>query len=251
MVIARVPEAELDRVAQQRYAKAFPFGGGRYSWDVVRGTDGWSGLISRLPGSEGSDWTIAEIISRSLGNEPVYSLWFDPERSSIVEWRRGRRAGERSGSPDDLARSYGFDVGPPVEAWRRPPTRGVAVVEDTPVEVVRRGFGRQADEPWLHIEVGRIGTVLHTTDGDVGMEAWDLSKALPDATIYLVEHELDSGGFSVVLLKAGAMTASFRIPESDGDLTVPEIKGVRTPSAILSVLGIAPTLLGYEDEPAT
>jgi hypothetical protein len=71
MVIAPRSEAELERVMNtgKRSRSARP--------GIHRARH--SALISRAPGSQGSDWSLAEIISRSVGNEPVCSLWFDPE----------------------------------------------------------------------------------------------------------------------------------------------------------------------------
>ncbi len=244
MVIARRPEAELDRFARDEYAKEFPHAVHRHPWTVARGA-AHAALISRLAGSEGSDWALGEKLSREIGREPVYTLWFDPERSSIVEWRDGKRVAERPEDPDQFARSLGFDIELGGEPWIQPANRNVTVVEATSVDEVRRTLGTRADEPWLRMEAGAVGAILSADDGDLGTESWDLSEALPNATVYHVQRELDTDVFCVLVLRKGDVTGSLRRPIFDSESELADIKGARAPEEILSVLGIRPGLLGY------
>jgi len=247
MVIAQLPEAELDRIAEKQYRKTFPFAVDHHLWDAVTGSRSHNALISHLPGSEGSDWTLAEIISKRIGAEPVYSLWFDPERSNIVEWRMGKRVREHSDSPTSFARTLGFQLEPPdVEAdWTPPRNRSVAVIEGTTVADVRRVLGERAEETGLNIDEVKSGTIVSATDGQLGTESWDLSDALPDHTVYHLQHDIDPDEFSVLILLGGDVAGSLRIPPFDSQLSVQEIKGAKTPEEILSALGVQPSLLGF------
>lgn len=245
MIIATCSAAELERFAEADYAREFPHAVHNSPWRVASGT-AHAAVISRLAGSEGGDWALGERLSRQIGRDPVYTLWFDPERSVIVEWRDGRRIADRSEDPEQFARSLGFDLEDDAgTSWDPPANRNVTVVEATTVEALRGVLGARADESWLRIEQGPIGAILTADDGDLGTESWDVSDALPNATVYHVQHELDSDVFTVLVLRNGEVTESLRRPALDGATDLHDIKGAHTPQQVLAVLGIAPALLGY------
>jgi hypothetical protein len=239
MVIAPRSDAELAQVARDEHAKEFPHGTHPTYWTTARGAK-HAALISRLPGSEGSDWTLAEIISKSVGNDPVYTLWLDPERSKIVEWRKGKQTGELEEPPAAFARSLGFAIDDVAAPYTRPAVRMVAVV-DASAEEVRRVLPDYAAE--LRITTGPAGTIVSLPDGDLG--GWEVSSALPDATVYHVEHRLDPDIFNVLVLRAEAIVGAFRIPEVEDDDAVSDILGASTRQGVLARLGIDPALLGY------
>jgi hypothetical protein len=242
MVIAPLTEAELRRIACAERKKEFPFGSDAdLPWTTARGAK-HGALVSRLPGSQGADWSLAEIISKKLGQEVVYSVWFDPEMSRIVEWRKGKQSKELNEPPYDFARSLGFDVVSPFERPRSVPRRMVLVVEHASADEVRRVLG---DDDRLRIEATPAGVRVSAEDGRLPTESLDLTKALRKAVIYEVEHTLDPEAFRVIVLQDCEEKGSFDLPPVDVEQPLSEIRGATTRDDILAKLAIDPALLGY------
>ncbi len=135
-----------------------------------------------------------------------------------------------------------FGVGNSLDAS----TKAVAAVLES-VEELRRVLGDRANEPWMHIEQGPSGALVHADDGDLGTESWDISEAMPTATVYHVQREIERDVFSVLVLRRGDVEGSLYQPSVDPEASLADIKGARTRPQILAVLGIAPELLGYQD----
>ncbi len=210
-------------------------------WDAVAGNGEYAALVCRLPGAEGKDRPFAARASRVVKDRPVYSLWLDPARAEIVEWRNGREMHSLPGDPLDLAERLGI----PVE--RKEPTQDcrVAVVEGASAAEVRAALGDVADEEWLRIEPGSAGVLIAADDGPIGTQGWDVAEALPNATVYLVQRWPGRNAFEVRVLRGDDVLGVLAIPpdESDGQPLMQDVKGARTPAAIAAALGIPLALL--------
>jgi hypothetical protein len=240
-VLAPLSTSELRDVAAREWESEFPYAIDPPPWETLAGARNYNALISRSPGSEGSDRHFAEILSRLAHGRAVYSLWFDPERKHVFEWKNGREVSRREEDPVPVAESLGFIVS--LHTVPDDTSYSVAVVEGASVDEVRRALGDVADEGWIHVTPGPIGVLITATDGRLGTESWDVAEALPSATVYDVQ--LRPEAFSVLVLRGPDEVGRFRVPALDSDVTMlPDIKGERTPSAILAALGIPPEALG-------
>lgn len=212
-------------------------------WKTALGT-GHGGLYTRVPGSEGGDRNIAEIVSRDLGDVPVYTVWFDVELESIVEFRRGKVVAEIEDDSVKFARGLGFELDfPELPPWQPRAARDVIVVEGATIDDLRSALGAERiDERALKIEAVPIGAIVHRDGGRLVGEAGDLVGALLTRTIYVVTR--DDDGLEVSVMRGDPeYFASFRDPRTADSLS--DILGAHTPATILAALGIAPSLLGY------
>jgi hypothetical protein len=101
-----------------------------------------------------------------------------------------------------------------------------------------------ANEPWLNIAPSTLGVLVTADDGAIGTQAWDAAELLPNATVYYIQHWPDQGRFSILLIHGTEEIGAFGVPAL-GDEQIPDIKGQRTPEAILQALGIPPELVGF------
>ena len=242
LVLAPLPASELEQIAETEWKRRFPFSVDPPPWEVVTGTGTYNALASRLPGSEGTDRPLAERASRLARKDPVFSLWLDPERSAISQWRNGKEVRAPSGDPLDVATSLGFSLGS-VSAQR---DFRVALVDGATVQDVRAALGDIANEDWLRIATAPTGALITSTDGAIGTQGWDVAAALPAATVFLVQHWPSSGAFEVRVLRGSDEIGVMRVPPLAGQApsALHEIKGARTPRDIAVALGIDPTVLG-------
>lgn len=243
-VLAPLSVPELRRVAAGEWRRDFPYAIDSPPWEAMAGRGEYAALISRSPGSEGGDHHFAKILSTLVTGRPVYSVWLDPERQQIVEWKNGRQSGPPpGGDPLELAESLGFDV-----ARREipPQARSVAVVEGASVGDVRRALGDMAEETWIHLTPSRVGVLVTAVDGPLGTQAWDIAQALPTATIYYVRRRTVPSEFTVLVLRGSEEIGRLRVPALDDTEMLTDIKGARTPDAILNALGIPPGILDGE-----
>jgi hypothetical protein len=244
MVLAPIPAGELARFAVAEWARRFPHAVDPPPWSAVAGNGEYAALVCRQAGAEGKDRPFAEHASRIAGDRAVYSLWLDPERAEIFEWRNGGETRTLPHDPSDFAGRLGVAVEreAPAQDYR------VAVVEGASVGEVRAALGSDADEEWLRIDPGPAGVLITSTDGAIGTQAWDVAEALPDATVYLVQRWPDREEFEVRVLRGTEDVGVFAIPRAAGDTqpAVDEIRGARTPAAIAAALGIPLALLGLD-----
>lgn len=240
-VLAPLPAPELRRVAEGEWRRDFPYAIDPPPWEAVAGQGEYAALISRSPGSEGGDHHFAEIFSTIVTGKPVYSLWLDPERQQIFEWKNGRQfEPPPEGDPLEFAESLGFEV-----ARREIPplARSVAVVEGASVRDVRRALGDMAEDTWIHLAPNKVGVIVTAIDGPLGTQAWDIAQAMPTATIYYVQRRTAPSEFTVLVLRGSEAIGRLRIPALDDTEKLTDIKGARTLDAILDALGIPPGIL--------
>lgn len=252
MVIAPgSPDALLDaafrlakqskRIAKQDFERTT-------DWTPAVGTV-HAGLYTRFPGSEGGDWSIAEIASTKLGDAAVYTAWFDSERAAVFEFRRGERVAELNEDPVAFVRGLGFDVveaPPPARAAGHYTSRGVTVVQGATVAELRAVLGAERiAERALHVVPTPLGAAVHRGGDSLAREPSILARAFPERTVYSVTR--DDDGFSVTVMREASDTFGvFRDPHVPAADALLDILGARTPAAILAALGITPSLLGYD-----
>lgn len=240
-VLAPLPASELERVAVREWKREFPHAIDSPPWEAISGAGDYNALISRSPGTEGSDRYFAEVLSKRACGKTVYSLWFDPEREHIFEWKDCKQVASRAGDPSEVAESLRFTVSRHGAAGSA--SSSVAVVEDASVQDVRRALGDLANEGWIHIAPGPVGVLVTAHNGPLGTQAWDLAESLPTARVYYVQRRPDE--FTVLVLRGSDEIGRFRIPPLDDDTEMlSDIKGARRPVAIAKALGIHPELLG-------
>jgi hypothetical protein len=240
-VLAPLPVLELRRVAEGEWRRDFPYAIDPPPWEALAGRGEYAALISRSPGSEGGDHHFAKIFSMLVTGRPVYSLWLDPERQQIFEWKDGRQFGSPpEGDPLEFAESLGFEI---VRRETPPLARSVAVVEGASVRDVRRALGDMADDTWIHLTPSRVGVLVTATDGPLGTQAWGIAEALPTATIYYVRRRTAPDELTVLVLRGSEEVGRLRVPALDDTEMLTDIKGARTPDAILDALGIPPEIL--------
>jgi hypothetical protein len=244
VLFAPLPLTELERIAAREWKRDFPYAIDPPPWEAIAGRKEYAALICRSPGAEGSDRHFAEITSRLTNGETVYSVWLDPERQQIFEWKNGKQIESRDEDPFDLAESLGFQVA------RQPgipgPSTSLAVVEGASVEDVRRALNQQADVTWLRFEPNDIGVLVRAKEGPLGTQAWDIAEALPDATVYYVNRWLDPEQFNVLVLRGSSEVGRFRSPPFEGDEEgLKDVKGARTPEAVARALRIPSSLFGF------
>jgi hypothetical protein len=206
-------------------------------WQTLAGTAGYNALVSRSPGTEGSDRRFAEILSQRAPGKSVYALWLDPERRQAFEWKDGREVTSPAVYPDAIAEQLGFRIA--TDSLPERMRTSAAVVEGASIDEVRHALGDAANEAWLHVRQGPAGAVITATDGPLGTQAWDVAEALPSATVYHVQQWANV--FEVLVLKGLEEAGQFRVPAPDDDSdadTILDIKGETAPSEILRVLGI-------------
>ncbi len=240
MIVAPLPAAELEAIAHAHWTRQKPFAIGDPPWEVKAGPDGCSALISRLPGSVGTDRPIAEAASRAATTAEVYALWFAPGLHAIHTYRDGHRTNSRDDAPGAFAASLGFPV--PAQHPSADPL-SVALVEGATLEQIREALGETAAKPWLRLEALPNGVLMWAADGSIGMAPWEAAPRLPGATVFIVLANPGSGEFQV-LVKKGATSAGMFAEPAIGDDLRPDIKGETKPRGILRVLGIHPGLLG-------
>lgn len=235
-VLAPLSTGDLEQVAAREWTRDFPCAIDPPPWQTVAGDAGYNALVSRSPGTEGSDRHFAEILSRLAPGRTVHALWLDPERRQAFEWKDGREVAPPSASPDGIAAQAGFTIAADV-----PPSKteiSAAVVEGASIGEVRAALGEFADEPWLHVRPGPAGVLITATDGPLGTQAWDVAEALPSATVYLVQQRADA--FEVLVLRGAEEVGLYRVPAFDDQASaLPDIKGEAEPGAIMRVLGIS------------
>lgn len=246
MVLAPLPAAVLEDVAARLHRAAQPHGEHAHRWELRAGRGAYTAVLTREPGTESSEWPIAEEASRAAA-EPVFSLWFDPEHRRVIhEWRGGVRTGEREADPVAFARGLGITLEPPDVATPSqdagPAAATVAVVDGLDVAAVRALLGSTADEGWLQLTPAGGSTVLTAPDGDLRSAPWDLTDALPDREVYFVHHDRARGELSIQVLRGGDTVGTFSWPPVASDQAVPSIRGATTPDAILDALGVPPAL---------
>jgi hypothetical protein len=235
-VLAPLAIEELERIAAREWARDMPGAIDPPPWQAVAGEAGFNALVSRSPGTEGSDRHFAEILSSLAPGHSVYSLWLDPERQHAFAWKEGAETGTPQATPDEIASRAGFRIAPVTAPPA--PDMSAAFVEGASLDAVRAALGEFADEPWLQVEQGTGGVVITATDGPLGTQAWDVAEALPAATVYFVQQ--GTGLFEVLVLRGQEQAGSFRIPPLEGEpAALADIKGERLPLAIMRALGIA------------
>jgi hypothetical protein len=222
----------------------------RTDWKTASGT-GYSGLYTRSPGSEASERAFVEIISPELGDVPVYTVWFDPELESVVEFRRGKEVGEIRRPAKTFVYELGFRLfpGEPAPKPEENFSWQFIVVEGTTADELRAAVDRELIlEAELEFATAAIGTLVHC-GGRLLTGVWQsIADAVPSRTVYYIVRDVtrDSDTFSIKVLRdAGTTSREFRDPPRASPDSLPEILGARTPATILAALGIAPSLLGY------
>ena len=230
-----LPVAELEAVAVREWARAAPHAIDPPPWQAMAGEAGCNALVSRSPGTEGSDRHFAELLSRLAPGRTVHSLWLDPERRQAFAWREGRELPSIPATVEEVAAQAGFAIAPapvPPEAEKT-----AAAVEGASLWDVRAVLGEFAHAPWLRVEQGSTGVVITATDGPLGTQPWDVAEALPSATACLVQRRVD--GFEVLVLRGTRQVGQFRVPPLAGvEGALAAIKGETAPGAILRALGI-------------
>jgi hypothetical protein len=243
-VFAPLQTADLDRIAEHEWNREFPFAIDPPPWETVSGNQAYNALISREPGSEGSDRVFAKTFSKLARGKTVYSLWFDIDRRRVFEWKNGREVSSREEAPESIAESLGFTV---AGSTTPPDDKDVSavVVVDASLDEVRRALGEFANADWLHLAQGPVGVLITASDGPLGTQAWDVAEALPSAIVYFVQRRPED--FSVLVLRGSNEVGRFRTPGLDDDTPMlPDIRGARTVLTILSALGIPPGALGLD-----
>jgi hypothetical protein len=233
------PDAWREIVARE-FRRGAPYAIDPPPYELVAGR-GYTALISREPGTESADWRFAEIASRTVPHESVYSMWLNPEKLDVLDWRNGAQVGEHAEDPLELAERLGFQVTPLAQ-----PTvsRSVAVVEDASMEDVRQALGAFKDEPWLRTSLCNVGVLISSADGSIGLVAWDVSERLPATNVYLAQHWQDTGNFEVAVVRGGEMVGRFAHPALAGQ-PITDIRGQRTPESVLQAMDVPPELLGF------
>jgi hypothetical protein len=243
-VLAPLSVDKLDAAAEKEHRRERPFGDQHHPWELRAGTGTYSALLTREPGTEASEWPIAEILSRTAA-DAVYSLWLDPDYPQMIyEFRRGKKVGERQGDPFAHARSLGVelaahDMSAPSNA---PAIVTVAVVDGLGGGEVRAMLGSIADEGWLNITEAGGSAILSAADGDLRSAPWDLTDALPDRDIYFIHGDRERRELNIQVLRGGETTGTFYAPAAGDPGALTTIKGATTVSAILDALGVAPAL---------
>jgi hypothetical protein len=243
MVLAPVSVETLDATAERVHRAERPFGELRHPWELRAGTGAYAALYTREPGTEASEWTLAETLSETC-DEPVYSLWLDSEHPRMIyAWRAGKKLDEREGDPIAFARDLGIALAPPdVSAPEERSVITVAVVDGLGVDAVRALLGGAADEGWLRLTDGASSTILSAADGDLRAAPWDLTDALRDRDVYFVYGDLVRRELNIQVLRGGQTIGTFYAPAIQGDDVLSAIKGARTVSGVLEALGVGPEL---------
>jgi hypothetical protein len=220
-------------------------------WKTARGT-AHGGLYTRVPGSEGGDRNIADIVSRDLGDVPVYTVQFDLELEAVFEFRRGKVVAEIRRAAKTFVYELGFRLFPdePAPEPEENFTWQFIVVEGTTADELRGAVDRELIlDAELEFDRAASGALVHC-DGRLLTGVWQsIAEAVPSRTVYYIVRDVtrDSDTFSVrVLRDAGTTSREFRDPPHDSSDSLPDILGERTPATILAALGIAPSLLGYD-----
>jgi len=244
MIIVPSSPALLETIADREHAKRFPHGDHPHLWVSARSA-GHGALFTREPGSEGTDWTIAEIASRELDDTPVFTVWFDDERAQVAVWRCGQQVEVLDRDPVELVRGLGFDLFPSERAplWNRGGYHEVAIVEGASVDDVRAALG-DAAAPCV-VEQVRSGILVYRAGSDLADEPFTLSVGLPERRVYSVTHDDEAHEFMVRVMRDGVEVGRFNHPAVDPAHELPDVLGARSPRAILAALGVAPELLGY------
>lgn len=241
-ILAPLTVDKLDAAAEQAHRTERPFGDVRHPWELRAGSGAYSALFTRERGTESSEWTLAESLSQTC-NEPVYSVWLDPEYPRMIyELRGGKKVGERRGDPIELARTLGVDLSasePPAGA-EAPTVVTVAVVDGIGAAEVGRLLGGVADEGWLQLTDVRGSTILSAPDGDLRSAPWALTDALSEHEIYFIYGDRARRELSIQVLRGGSTIGTFYSPPVEGEQTLSTIKGAKAVSAILDALGVAP-----------
>ena len=196
-VLAPLSTGDLERVAAREWARDFPYAIDPPPWQTVAGDAGYNALVSRSPGTEGSDRHFAEILSRRAPGRAVYALWLDPERREAFAWKDGREVDPPSATLDVVAAQAGFTIAADVPLATE--EMSAAVVEGASIGEVQAALGEFADEPWLRVQPGPAGVLITATDGPLGTQAWDVAEALPSATVYYVQQWAHA--FDVLVLR--------------------------------------------------
>jgi hypothetical protein len=243
-VLAPLPASELRDIVLRRWKLDAPFSTDAPPWDVVEGSGDYSAVVSKLPGTEGSDRIFAPLLSQIAEGSRIYSIWFDPELQAVSEWKQGEQIGSREGHATELFESLGFTPPRPVPLRQ---TWSAAVLENVSADDVRRALADLDPDTWLNFETGRSGVLMTTKDGSPGVPAWEAAEALPNAIIYELNHIADPETLNVLVLKGGTEAGTFQVPvRHDNPDLLPGIKGQQTPARILSALDIPPRYLGYD-----
>jgi hypothetical protein len=234
---------ELEQATLREWKKQMPNAMGHPPWEVISGRATYAALVCREPGSEGGDAWLAKSLSRSV-EQPVYSLWFDPDRLEIWVYELGKQTGSRSEDPREFAENLKVPL--PTRPTRIVETYSIAVVEGASPNEVTMALGEMATESWLCVKQGSAGVLVYSTDGDIGLLGWDLAIALPQASVYLLMREPQSERFAVYILHGNTQIGVLEIPQQD-IVDVPSlacVKGARTPETIATVLGIPLAWIG-------
>jgi hypothetical protein len=233
-VLAPFSTVELEQVAAREWARDSPYAIDPPPWQTLAGTAGYNALVSRSPGTEGSDRHFAELLSKRDPGKPVYALWLDPERRQAFEWKVGRETPSQPGDPESVAEKLGFIVAPDTLPDRM--VSSAAVVQGASIEEVRHALGDSANEAWLHVHPGLAGVLITATDGPLG-QAWDVAATLPSATVYYVQQWANA--FVVLVVRGVEEVRQFRVPPLEDEAnTLPHIKGETAPAEIMRALGI-------------
>jgi hypothetical protein len=234
-VLAPLSIGDLEQVVAREWARDAPHAVDPPPWETVAGELGYNAIVSRTPGTEGSDRHFAALLSGLVPGQTVYALWLDPERRQAFTWEKGSDAGAPPASPDEVAARAGFSLaagGLPAMA-----EVSAAVVEGASLGEVRAALGEFADADWLRVAQGPAAVSITTTDGPLGTQAWDVAEALPSATVYFVQQRADA--FEVLVLRGAAEAGLYRLPGlHDQANALADIKGETAPEAILRVLGM-------------
>jgi hypothetical protein len=239
-VFTRLPLQKIQRIIKEEWRHEFPYGIDPPPWEAFAGSKDYSALISRLPGSEGSDRDFAEAFSRLAKEHIVYSIWLHPERECIFEWKNGKELPSYVADPLVLAEALGFQVARQPE-W--PSCFSLTVVEGATVEQVKLALGEIASEPWITIRPNRVGVLITADDKRIGTQAWDVSEKLTTIAVYYVQQCPDEGRFMATVIRDGVAAGTLSYPAFEDD-TISDIMGYNTPNEILQALHIPPEELG-------
>lgn len=239
VVLSRLPAERLQALVQQDWRDQFATVIDPPPWIVVAGELGYSALVSSSPGTEGADWRLAERISQLAPDQPVYSLWLDPERREVFCWQRGQRCDPSQADPVTLAGQLGFTV---VEPSRPRTIRSVLVVEGAGRAQVEQAVADSGGEDWVECRTNRRGVLVSARgDGSLGTVPWQLSELLGTSVLYVVQLDQDSDWFAVVILRNGQEASRYESPEDPDRLA--DVLGVRKLSQLIEYLDIPAGLL--------
>ena len=221
------------------YASKYP------STELLRGAKQHSALINFLPGSEGTDQTLAEEISAANPEAELFLLRFREDQEVVWKYRGGRKSGKEDTDPWESAHSLGCSLLP--ESATVAVTRSVCVVSGQSPEQVARalGFAQVPDSDAMCILPCAKGTYFYSEKGNVALFLDDVASKT-SGRVYLLSARDGGSEFSCSVMEGGSDVGAYEIPvfRSAPLPQLDSIEGKTSPADIAKMLGVPASVLG-------